>query len=137
MQATKEWMREHPMGYELVIPGTLPTLNQYTSVNRANRFAANKLKQEAEEQILAAIGENPPMFGQAVTIEFHWIRPDMRSDKDNVAFAKKFVLDALQKAHVIRSDRWKLCTPYDRSFSVNRENPRTIVRISYGEEQPC
>lgn len=54
----------------------------------------------------------------------------MRSDKDNVAFAKKFILDALQEVGVITKDSWKLCTPYDRKFAVNKSNPRTVVLIT-------
>ena len=134
MLSDEEWRKLHPFGWQFEIPGLLPTLNDYTRVNRANRFAANKMKQDTEERIMAAIGK-APRFGQPVVIEFAWIRPDMRTDKDNVAFAKKFVLDALQKAGVIPSDRWKQCTPYDRAFMICKSNPRTVVRISLQEEK--
>ena len=68
-------------------------------------------------------------FDRPVLIHYRWIEPNRRRDKDNVAFAKKFILDALQEAGVIKSDGWKMCTPYDAGFMVNRKRPRTVVRI--------
>ena len=117
------------MRYEFEIPGTLPTLNEYINRERTNRFAAAKIKKETQEYIRSCIPLDAPHFRGVVKVGFKWIRADMRSDKDNVAFAKKFILDALQEAHVIERDSWKLCTPYDFGFAVNKQNPRTIVVI--------
>lgn len=117
------------MEFTFEIPGTLPTLNQYVNRERTNRFSAASLKRKTQDYIRAFILDAPKFPGQ-VTVWFDWIRPDMRSDKDNVAFAKKFVLDALQEAGVITKDSWKLCTPYDRKFVVNKSNPRTVVLIT-------
>ncbi len=117
------------MEFTFEIPGTLPTLNQYVNRERTNRFSAASLKRKTQDYIRAFILDAPKFPGQ-VTVWFDWIRPDMRSDKDNVAFAKKFVLDALQEAGVITKDSWKLCTPYDRKFAVNKSNPRTVVLIT-------
>ncbi len=114
------------------IPGTLPTLNEYVNRERANRYAAAALKKKAQQQVIASIRSDAPRFAGDVTVWFTWIRPDMRCDKDNVAFAKKFILDALQAAGVIKKDSWKLCTPYDAGFAVNKKNPRTIVEIEDG-----
>lgn len=117
------------MEYLFEIPGTLPTLNEYVNRERTNRFSAASLKRKTQDYIRAFILDAPKFPGY-VTVWFDWIRPDMRSDKDNVAFAKKFVLDALQEAGVITKDSWKLCTPYDRKFAVNKSNPRTVVLIT-------
>lgn len=114
--------------YSLEIPGTLPSLNDYVRVERGNRYAAAKLKRKAHEQVIAAM-EDPPRFDGPVYVSFQWHRPDRRTDKDNVAFAKKFVLDALQEAGVIASDKWAMCTPIDSCFRVDKENPRTLVTI--------
>ena len=117
------------MRYEFEIPGTLPTLNEYVNRERANRYAAASMKKQAQKRIRECM-ENPPRFKGYVEVEISWYRPDMRCDKDNVAFAKKFILDALQEAGVIRKDSWKLCTPYDVGFMVNRQNPRTVVCVT-------
>lgn len=114
--------------YAFEIPGTLPQLNDYIRVERANRYAAAKLKRRAHEQVIAALGD-APCFEGPVYVSFQWHRPNKRTDKDNVAFAKKFVLDALQEAGVIESDKWAMCTPLDSEFRIDRENPRTVVSI--------
>lgn len=117
------------MQWTFEIPGTLPSLNDYIRAERANRFAAAGLKKKAQAAIVEAMGEEPPRFEGGVEVRVLWVRPDMRTDKDNVAFAKKFILDALQEAGVIAKDSWRLCTPYDSGFLVSKANPRTIVTV--------
>ena len=115
--------------YSFEIPGKLPQLNDYIRAERANRYAAAAIKKKAHRQIIDAM-QDPPRFDVPVYVCFKWFRPDRRSDKDNVAFAKKFVLDALQIAGVIENDKWSMCTPYDGGFFIDKENPRTVVIIS-------
>lgn len=116
------------MRYVFEVPGVLPTLNEYVNCERANRYAAAKLKKSVQGRIRECLVRAPEFKGP-VKVEVTWIRPNARSDKDNVAFAKKFILDALQEAGVIESDSWKMCTPYDAGFMVNRKRPRTVVCI--------
>ncbi len=117
------------MFYKFEIPGTLPTFNQYEKLERSNRYAAANLKKQTKSLIVSCL-DDAPKFPGSVTVWFTWIRPDMRSDKDNVSFAKKFILDALQQAGVIKNDKWKLCSPFTKSYAVNKSNPRTIVEIT-------
>lgn len=117
------------MTYVFEIPGTLPTLNEYVRAERSDRQMAARMKREAQEAVCWAL-KGAATFPGHVFVAFDWVRPDMRCDKDNVAFAKKFVLDALQQAGVIRRDSWRLCTPFDRSFRVSKESPRTVVSVS-------
>lgn len=118
------------------IPGKLPSLNDYTRANRAGWQAGASMKRKAEEAIIAALGAGVPHFTAEVDIWMLWIRPDMRTDKDNVCFAKKFIQDALQKAGVIKGDGWKACTPHDYGFLVNKANPRTVVIVQDAWELP-
>lgn len=114
-----------------VIPGELPTLNEYINKERANRYAAAKLKRDAQEQIgLCIKATKVPRFTGHVYVYFNWTRSNQRCDKDNVAFAKKFILDALQEEGIIERDSWKLCTPIDNDFFIDKTNPRTLVVIS-------
>ena len=124
------------MRYVFEVPGTLPTLNQYVDAERSNRLYAAKVKRQAQAEVRAAVGAGAPCFEGAVDVWMLWVRPDMRSDKDNVAFAKKFVLDALQETGTIRKDSWKLCTPHDFGFTVNKANPRTLVLVQDAWELP-
>ena len=56
--------------------------------------------------------------------------PDMRRDADNVGFARKFVLDGLVAAGVIKDDsrRYVLSCP-DR-VATDRSRPRVEVEVS-------
>lgn len=47
------------MRWRFEVPGKLPSLNEYTSANRSNRFMGAKVKKQAEAEILASIGANP------------------------------------------------------------------------------
>ena len=87
------------------IDGKLPALNDYIRVTRSNRYASSKLKKETEDMILWQIKlakkgiAEPPYI-----IKFIWYEKTKRRDKDNVCFAKKFILDALQKSKTIEDD---------------------------------
>ena len=118
------------------IPGTMPQLNDYIRAERATRFAAARIKGDAHAKVFAALAPQVPLphFDKPVDVIFTWYRPDRRTDKDNVAFAKKFILDALQKAGVIENDKWSMCTPYDGGFFIDKENPRTVVKIIKSKE---
>ena len=51
-----------------------------------------------------------------VHVTFVWLEPNHRRDKDNVAFAKKFILDALQKKGVLPNDNNKWISGFTDEF---------------------
>lgn len=118
------------MQIEFTIPGTLPTLNEYIKAERTNKFIAAKLKKDVQNYIAAYLPELEEPISEHVYVYFTWVRPDARTDKDNVAFSKKYILDAMQRGGVIGRDSWRLCTPYDKGFYVNKADPRTVVLVS-------
>lgn len=40
------------MKYFIIIPGTLPTLNEYVKAERTNRYAAANMKKRTQERII-------------------------------------------------------------------------------------
>lgn len=118
------------------IHGHLPDLNDYTRACRGNKYAAAKIKGDAEALIQwsarAQLGgwktEKP------VYIRYRWIEKNRRHDKDNVAFAKKFVQDALVKAGVLPGDGWKHIVGFEDAFGIDAKNPRVEVEIVEVEE---
>nr|DAR29965.1 MAG TPA: crossover junction endodeoxyribonuclease [Caudoviricetes sp.] len=106
---------------EFFIEGRLPTLNEYTKVSRGNKYASARMKLNAENLILQCISNTvtgqvkPPYF-----IEFHWFENSRRRDKDNVCFAKKFILDALQKGNYIENDNNKYIKGFTDLFSYGK-----------------
>ncbi len=91
------------MTYQFKIPFRLPTANEYINACRY-RFGKNDkgnlLKHDIESKIrLVLIGTKAThrieKITEPVRIAFEW-HYNTRHDLDNIAFGKKFVLDALQ-----------------------------------------
>lgn len=112
------------------IPGKLIGLNDYVDMCRRNRYGAAKAKKENQHLVCWSIKKHKILrFKNPVSIEFVWIEPNMKRDKDNIAFAKKFILDALVEMQVIPNDNWKWINNLSDRFAVNRKNPRIIVTL--------
>lgn len=68
-------------------------------------------------------------FTRPVVIHYTWIEPNRRRDKDNIAFAKKFIQDSLVHAGVLQNDGWKHIEHFTDDFAVDPKNPRVEVVI--------
>lgn len=119
------------MEYKLIIPGTLSSLNKYIEAERANRYKGASLKRTNEKSIAVAIKQCLKGIEIKKPVEMHylWIVPNKKTDRDNVAFAKKFVQDALVQCGVLKDDGWKHIVGFSDRFEVDRENPRIEVLI--------
>ena len=116
---------------KLIISGRLPNLNDYTKACRTSPVVGNKMKQEQEEYIAEFITEQlgGVHFVGAVYLHFLWVEKDRNRDLDNICFAKKFILDALKKSDVIKTDGWKGVYGFTDDFDVDANNPRVEVYI--------
>lgn len=116
----------------LTIAGRLPGLNEYVAACRSNAYAGAKLKQEAEQIVCWAIRQQlrGVVVDTPVTVRFAWHEQNRRRDLDNVAFAKKFVLDALQTCGVLQGDGWRQVRGLSDRFAVDKQNPRVVVTIA-------
>lgn len=119
------------MGTSITIEGALPGLNEYTRINRTNRFGANQCKRDAEAIVLLALvrGETPPVAGP-VTIHIDWYEKNRRRDPDNIRFGVKFILDALVRNGVLENDSQRFIKGLSDDFYVDPKNPRVEVTIS-------
>ena len=94
----------------------LPSLNDYIRVCRQNKYQAAKYKKDIEEEIGLYI-RTLPRFEKPIKITFIWIEANKRRDLDNVAFAKKFILDALVKYGKLKDDNRKYVTAFTDEFA--------------------
>jgi len=99
----------------------LPSLNEYVDICRTNKYKASRFKRHLEDDIGMFIGRLPE-FENPVKIHFHWIEGNKRRDLDNVAFAKKFILDALVKAGKLKDDNRKCVTAFTDTFDYGEES---------------
>ena len=111
------------------IPFRLPSLNEYINECRRNKFAGAKMKKQIENDIGLYIAKLPK-FDAPVTIHFHWIEGNKRRDLDNIAFAKKFILDALVKQGKLKDDNRRCVTAFTDTFGYDKES-RVILEVNY------
>lgn len=117
--------------YLLTIPGTLSSLNQYIKCERTDKYKAASLKRKNENAIAIAINQclSGVKIKKPVETHYLWVVPNKRTDRDNVAFAKKFVQDALVNAGVLEDDGWSHVVGFSDRFEVDKDNPHIEVII--------
>lgn len=119
---------------KLVIPGRLMGLNEYIRLCRSNKFSAAAQKTHIENMIILHIRnqfKNKKISGK-VHLNFGWYEKNKKRDLDNIAFAHKFILDALVKSRTIENDGWANIAGFTDSFYIDKENPRVEVEILSG-----
>jgi len=115
---------------KLTIPGRLDGLNEIIKANRTNLYLGAKLKKDNEKVVTDCITiyrlhpETEPVF-----LKFTWVEPNRKRDKDNIASAKKMVLDALVQTQILSNDGWKNIIGFSDAFEIDKENPRIELEI--------
>ena len=120
------------MEYLLIISGTLNSFNDYIAAERTNRHKGAKMK--ADNGNIAAVSIRQCLRGvrieKPVFMEYLWIEPNKRRDKDNISsFGRKVIQDALVSAGVLKDDGWKYVVGFSDRFEVDKTNPRIEVLI--------
>lgn len=115
------------MRYRFVINKRLMGLNEYTKYNRTNKYAGAEAKKKEQQYIINCITQqlgrikiDKPVIGH-----FTWIEENKRRDLDNICFAKKFILDALVQAQILKDDNRKIVTNFTDSFEY--ENTSKVI----------
>lgn len=118
------------MKYKFEISKRLMGLNEYTKFNRANKYLGATAKKKEQEYIfwcirkqLGNISIDKPVIGH-----FTWIEENKRRDLDNICFAKKFILDALVQAKVLKDDNRRIVTNFTDSFEY-ADKSKVIVEL--------
>ena len=104
-------------------------LNTYINQERTHRQIAAKTKKaetgavewECKRQKLTPL-TNP------VRIDFFWYVKNKKKDPDNIAFAKKFILDGLVDAGIITNDGFKNVKGFSDYFVLG-EKDKVIIDI--------
>lgn len=118
---------------KITIPLRLPGLNEYTRANRTSKYEGAKIKAHYERAIGVYLRKaRCPKLRPPVTIDFLWIEENRRRDLDNIAFAKKFILDALVSCGYLEDDNRKVVTAFRDSFAYAKES---AVILTIHQEQ--
>lgn len=112
------------------IPHSLPTLNEYIEVERANRYAAANMKARTQELIATHLQKLRLKKTALYDVELVWTSANRRKDSDNIFFAIKFILDACVNSKKLAGDGAK----YVRNISHERTyGTHDCVTVSFVE----
>lgn len=120
-------------GYRVVIDEKLPSLNEYINKCRTNRYGAAEYKREIEKRIMRYFSFKP--ISKPVRILFTWQEANKRRDLDNVAFAKKFILDAMVKGGYLKDDNRRWVTGFTDEFVYGDKARVTLFITEVGDEE--
>jgi len=74
-----------------------------------------------------------PEFNR-VEITLEWIEPNSRRDPDNVMAGKKFILDGMVEAGMIKNDTWEFIKLITHKFGEsNKHKPSVTVTVKEAE----
>jgi Holliday junction resolvase RusA-like endonuclease len=106
---------------KIVINTPLPTLNEYISAERTNKYIASAMKKKATNRVaIIAMSQTREQIAYKVDIVFTWFAPNNKLDHDNIAFAKKFVLDGLVQAKILPIDSVKFVGNFKDIFGLDK-----------------
>ena len=110
---------------QFFIPGRLPDFNSMISAAKCRRGAWNGyalMKEEIETIIRYEIKRAKIKPMKQAAIQFVWREPNKRRNPDNVASAKKFILDSLVQARILANDGWSEIVSLTDVFEVIHDN---------------
>lgn len=122
-----------PTTQRLFIPGHFPSLNEVIAAAKGHggRGAGYaKMKREWTEIAWAEAKRAKLRPVERARLEFLWIEKDRRRDKDNIAAAKKFVIDSLVKAGVLPADGWSSVVGFTDDFEVEKRRHGVEITIT-------
>ena len=115
-------------GWSCEIPLKLPSLNEYTTACRKNAYAGAKMKKQTQEDIMWFV-KKLPKFDKPIFIRFHWVEGNHKRDYDNIAFGKKFILDALVAAGKLKDDNRNYVAGFKDTFGYEKGEWKVILEI--------
>ena len=122
---------------KFVLLGEYCTLNEYSDAERTHyRYGASIKKaetQRAMQELMIQQWDGEVPVPKSV-FKFTWYRKNRRTDPDNIAFAKKFIIDAMQKVGIINNDGWNQIAGFIDYFEVDKDNPRVEIELLDIEE---
>lgn len=113
-----------------VIPGRLPSLNQYINACKRAWFVGESFKNKQLRIIgTCIVAARVPEFTRPVVMTFRWFERDKRRDRDNIRSAEKYVMDALKRTRRIKNDTQKWVLDSHHEIALDKINPRVEVTL--------
>jgi hypothetical protein len=94
------------------IPHRFVSLNDYINAERTNKYMGAKIKKSETQVAENAFRGLQPILDPC-KVRFTWVVTDKRRDLDNIAFAKKYILDGAVSAGVLKGDNMKYIVGFE------------------------
>lgn len=116
---------------QTLILDTIPCdLNTYINKERSNRFMAAKVKKEETEYVYWVCKEQGlKQAKKPVQLNFYWYVVNQKKDPDNISFSKKFIIDGLVTAGVLKNDGMKQVIGFEDHFILDKLEQVTVEII--------
>lgn len=121
------------MTYKLIIPGSLPGLNQYQYACRSHFSKGADMKKNAIKIVSAYIYQQLRgiKIKDKVRIDYNWYEKNKKRDLDNISsFGRKVIQDALVDNEILENDGWNNVVGFSDTFYIDKENPRIEIIIT-------
>ena len=111
------------MSVKIEIPMKVPSFNEYINACKVQKGKWNKggqMKKDYQRDMSYFLNQLP-IFDKPIKIHFTWIEANGKRDLDNICYAKKFILDALQECGRLKNDNRKWVTGFTDGFEIGDE----------------
>jgi Holliday junction resolvase RusA-like endonuclease len=113
---------------EIYYPFTF--LNEMIRIERGNKYQAARIKKDTTNYVMYELMNKYKPFKYPCKLHFTWLLTNKRMDLDNVAYAKKGVIDGIVKAGLLPDDGLKYIIGFTDEFELS---DKIGVRIEYEE----
>ena len=110
------------------------TLNEYIKAerSRSGKYLASKIKRDHTIRVQnIALVKRFKLPDKCFKVCFTWVHPTNKQDPDNIAFAKKFVLDGLVKAGSLPNDGFKNISGFSDEFVHDKDSKFIWCKVEF------
>ncbi len=116
----------------LVLPMTLPGLNDYITAERSHRQSGAAMKRKWQRDVALVMRQQLRQpLREPVIMRYTWVEKDRKRDKDNISsFGRKVIQDSFVKdLKALRNDGWSNIESFSDRFIVDKSRPRVEIEI--------
>lgn len=115
--------------FQVWLPIRFPGLTEIISSSKDHPMKYSAMKKSYTDICAAEFRlKSPAKNLAAVFLTFHWIEPNRKRDPDNIAAAKKFIIDGMVRAEIIGNDGWKHVYGFTDRWSM-ADKPGVMVTV--------
>jgi len=119
---------------KLILNMAFVTLNEYIQAERSNKYKSAAIKEQLTNSVAyLSLQQKFKLPDKKHDIIFTWYKPNNKTDHDNIAFAKKFILDGLVKAGALKNDGPKYIGNFQDIFILDKGRDYISCTIEFIE----